>query len=51
VPVYWRDELRAGHRLLGPAIIEQSDTTTPLLPGWGLTVDGFGNLHLARGQA
>jgi N-methylhydantoinase A len=51
VPVYWRDELRAGQRLLGPAIIEQSDTTTPLLPGWGLTVDEFGNLHLARGQA
>jgi N-methylhydantoinase A len=46
--IYDRDSLRAGQRLTGPAIVEQSDTTTPLLPGWAATVDAQGNLHLAR---
>lgn len=49
--VFDRAALRAGQHLAGPAIIEQADTTTLVLPGWSLRVDQFGNLHLARGQA
>ena len=49
--IHDRADLRAGHRLAGPAIIEQADTTTLLLPGWHLRVDAFGNLHLTRDDA
>lgn len=45
-PVYLRDRLRAGNRLKGPAIIEQMDTTTVLLPGMTAHVDPFLNLVL-----
>ncbi|GMR22343.1 MAG: hydantoinase/oxoprolinase family protein [Acidobacteriota bacterium] len=43
-PFYRRDQLGAGHRLEGPAIIEQSDTTTVLPPRAKLEVDRFGHL-------
>ena len=49
--IYQRDALPVGARLEGPAIIEQSDTTIPLLPGWIATVDPFGNLVMERGAA
>ena len=45
-PVYDRERLRPGHRLTGPAIIEQMDATTLVLPGQHARVDGFGNLIL-----
>jgi N-methylhydantoinase A len=32
----------------GPAIVEQADTTTLVLPGWRARVDGLGNLVLDR---
>ena len=32
-PVYDRERLEPGHRLAGPAIVEQMDATTLLLPG------------------
>src|SRR5579875_1191437 len=44
VPVYAREALRAGHRLEGPAIIEQYDATTVVCPGQDLEVDSYGNL-------
>jgi len=43
-PVYDRALLRAGHRIDGPAIVEQMDTTTVLLPGDRAEVDGYRNL-------
>ena len=46
--IYDRDTLRAGYSLPGPAIVEQTDTTTPVLRGWTATVDTCGNLHLTR---
>jgi len=46
IPVFRRDDLGAGARLTGPAIIVQMDTTTVLNPGWRLEVDGLGNLIL-----
>ena len=43
-PVYDRDHLRAGHRITGPAVIEQLDATSLLYPGDRLTVDDAFNL-------
>jgi len=41
-----RTGLPAGHRLAGPAIIEEFGSTTVLLPGWRGYVDEFLNLRL-----
>jgi N-methylhydantoinase A len=46
--VYQRDDLRRGHAVAGPGIIEQEDTTTVVLPGWSAAVDAIGNLLIAR---
>ena len=43
-PVYLRDQLAAGMRFDGPAIIEQSDTTTVVEPGMTVVVDSKGNM-------
>jgi N-methylhydantoinase A len=42
--IYSRDLLEAGHRIFGPAVIEQMDTTTVLHPEQEATVDGYRNL-------
>ena len=51
----WVDALRfdrmalpVGHRVAGPAILEQIDTTVWLEPGYQAVVDAFGNLILSR---
>jgi N-methylhydantoinase A len=49
VPVYDRARLAPGHAFPGPAIIEQMDSTTLVLPGMAARVDGFGNLILEDG--
>lgn len=46
--VYDRSALGAGDQIAGPAIIEQDDTTTVLLPDWSARADALGNLHLER---
>jgi N-methylhydantoinase A len=43
-PIYWRQALQPGHRLLGPAIIEQMDTTTLILPEQRAMIDPWGNI-------
>lgn len=45
-PVYQRDRLPGGVRFVGPALIEQPDTTTVLYPGHSAEVDAAGNLLL-----
>jgi N-methylhydantoinase A len=45
-PVYDRSKLPAGAVFAGPAIIEEPDCTTVIHPGWGVTVDVFGNLEI-----
>ncbi|MFO1029258.1 MAG: hypothetical protein U1E70_29145, partial [Acetobacteraceae bacterium] len=45
-PVYDRIKLKAGNRLRGPAIVEQMDATTIVLPGWTARVEPFRNLIL-----
>ncbi|MGE4049119.1 MAG: hydantoinase/oxoprolinase family protein, partial [Acetobacteraceae bacterium] len=44
--VYDRDRLRAGNRIDGPAIIEQMDATTVVLPGMAARVEPYLNLIL-----
>lgn len=45
-PVYDRDRLQAGNRIEGPAIIEQMDATTVVLPGMHAVVEPGMNLIL-----
>src|SRR6476659_1196962 len=45
-PTYARAALAAGNRIKGPALIEEHASTTVLLPGDRLEVDGYGNLMI-----
>jgi N-methylhydantoinase A len=45
-PLYRRDALRRGHRIAGPCIVLQEDTTSCIPPGLAGEVDRFGNLSL-----
>ena len=47
-PVYDREALGPGHRIAGPAIIEQMDATTLLLPEQHAHVDRFVNLIITN---
>jgi N-methylhydantoinase A len=47
--VYDRYHLRPGERIVGPAIVEERESTTILAPGDALTVDAFGNLRISVG--
>src|SRR4029077_864035 len=44
---YERAALRAGNRLVGPAIVTQYDSTTVIPPGLAAHVDRFGNIVIA----
>lgn len=44
VPLFRREDFRAGQSLDGPAIVVQDDTTTCVPQGMRINVDGFGNL-------
>jgi N-methylhydantoinase A len=46
-PILDRERLHPGHRIDGPAVIEQMDTTTLILPGQQATVDAGLNLIVA----
>ncbi len=48
-PVYDRAGLGAGVSIPGPAIVEQMDTTTVVMPGQTLRADAHGNLVLTFG--
>ncbi|MBN8908211.1 MAG: hydantoinase/oxoprolinase family protein, partial [Rhodospirillales bacterium] len=45
-PVYERDRLRAGNVIRGPAIVEQMDATTVVLPDMKARVEPYLNLIL-----
>jgi N-methylhydantoinase A len=49
-PVYDRALLGPGHTLHGPAVIEQMDTTTLVLPGQVAEVDKWGNVVVGEGE-
>ena len=44
--IYDRTKLPSGARINGPAIVEESGSTTVVFPGQELEVDEFGNLHI-----
>ena len=43
-PIYHRDDLKPGHAFQGPAVLEQTDTTTLIEPGMNVKVDARGNM-------
>jgi N-methylhydantoinase A len=45
-PVFDRAVLRAGHRIAGPAVVEEAASVTLLRPGQTLSVDDYGNLRI-----
>jgi N-methylhydantoinase A len=45
-PLYERKELRPGHSIGGPAIIEQMDTTTLIYPGQQARIDEYQNIRI-----
>ena len=49
-PIYDRDALHFGHAVKGPAIVEQMDTTTLILPDMTAQVDAYRNLVLEFDQ-
>ena len=49
VPAYRRDALRAGHRISGPAVVDQLDSTSLVFPGQTAEVDRHGNLIIRLG--
>lgn len=42
-PIYDRERLPIGSSLLGPAVLEQGDTTTVINPGLECSIDDYGN--------
>jgi N-methylhydantoinase A len=46
-----RSDLDPGHRVAGPALIVEDQTTTVVAPGFELAVDGRGHLVLTRTRA
>jgi len=47
-PIYNREILLSKNEIIGPAIIEQYDTTTVFPPNWKARVDEFGLIYLTR---
>jgi N-methylhydantoinase A len=43
-PIFNRNRLEAGNRIAGPAIVEELDSTTLVLPDYTAEVDEHGNL-------
>jgi acetophenone carboxylase len=46
--LYTWEALQPGHEISGGAILESAWTTYPVLPGWSLRIDEYGNGHLQR---
>jgi N-methylhydantoinase A len=47
-PVYRGADLKPGHEILGPAIVEETFTTIVVYPGWRALVDDAGDYELTR---
>jgi N-methylhydantoinase A len=48
-PIYWREDLGAGCRITGPALIQEHGTTTVLFGGDALTVAPSGEMIIGVG--
>ncbi len=49
--IYDRYLLKSGNRFSGPAIVEEIDSTTLILGGCAVEVDGYGNLLIEIGES
>ena len=43
-PIFRREQLKCGHRIAGPAVIEEAASVTVLNQGHTVEVDRYGNL-------
>ena len=50
-PLYRRDDLRAGDRVDGPAVLEEYGSTIPVHPGYTAAVDELANVVVTRSRA
>ncbi len=50
-PIIDRDRLRPGHRIEGPAIVVQDDSTVVLEPGYAGVVDEYANIIITPSEA
>lgn len=46
--IYDRARLGAGHRIAGPAVVQEFGSTVPIHPGFAAEVDRYGNLIISR---
>ncbi len=51
VPVFFRTDLPADFQRRGPCLVDQTDSTVFVQPGWEVEVDRYGILHLQRSDA
>jgi N-methylhydantoinase A len=47
-PIYPGSDLKPGHEISGPAIVEETFTTIVVYPGWKARVDDAGDYELTR---
>lgn len=47
-PIYWREDLAPGTRLVGPAVIEEFGATVPIHPGFVVRIDEYRNIIVTR---
>jgi 5-oxoprolinase (ATP-hydrolysing) len=50
-PVYRRDDLAAGQRIDGPAILIEANATVVVEPGWSCALNRHGHLRLERAES
>ena len=50
-PIFDRERLRPGHRIEGPAIVVQDDSTVVLEPGYAGAVDEYANIIITPSEA
>ena len=48
MPIYWRNDLAPGAKIVGPAVIAEDDTSTVVSPLFEAQVDKFGYIALTR---
>jgi N-methylhydantoinase A len=49
-PIYDRERLRPGHRIDGPAIVVQDDSTVVIEPGYAGAVDEYANIIMTASE-
>jgi N-methylhydantoinase A len=48
--VYERKQLCSGQKIDGPSVIEETESTTLVGPGWRMEVDKWGHMHLKKSE-